>query len=230
MEFLSNKYVLLSLTIGVFVAAKWLQRRVGSVILNPILITILVVIGYLLIFDIDYSTYAAAGDYIDFWLKPAIVALGVPLYKQLENIRRQILPLFMAELAGCIIGIISVVLVAQAMGAEREVIMSLAPKATTTPIAMEVSRALGGVPALSAAVVICTGIFGGMIGYRFMDYSRVKSNVARGLSLGTAAHAIGTSTAIGISQRHGAFASLGLILNGILTALIAPYVLAIMGY
>ena len=150
MSFLGNKIFLIALTFIVFLGAKLLQRRTGIALLNPILVSIIVLILFLTGFGIDYDAYLAGGEYIDFWLKPAVVALGVPLYRQLETIRKQMLPLLIAELAGCVAGIVSVVLVAQLLGATQEVILSLAPKAVTTPIAMEIAQSVGGIPALTA--------------------------------------------------------------------------------
>ena len=231
MEFLTNKYFLIALTFGFYLGGQLLQRRAGVKILNPILIAIACLISFLCFFDIDFETYQAGGEYIDFWLKPAVVALGVPLYKQLSTIRKQILPIIAAELAGCVAGVVSVVLLAQAMGASREVVLSLASKSVTTPIAMEVTAAVGGLPPLTAAVVVCVGIFGGMTGFRVMKMTRVKSPMARGLAMGTAAHALGTTAAIEHGgSRYGAWASLGLTLNGLFTALLTPTLLAVMGY
>ena len=147
---LGNSYVLLALTFAVFIVASRLSRRWGNVFFNPILITIVVLIAVLKLGGVSYSSYAAGGDLISFWLKPAVVALGVPLYRQLASIRRQALFILMAELAGCVAGIVSVVLVAQWLGASREVVLSLASKSVTTPIAMEVTQAVGGIPSLSA--------------------------------------------------------------------------------
>lgn len=230
MSYLENKYFLIALTFAVFLGARLLQRRTGVALFNPILISIVAIIVFLSCLGIDYDTYAAGGEYIDFWLKPAVVALGVPLYRQLDAIKKQILPLLLAELAGCVAGVVSVVLVAEALGASREVILSLAPKAVTTPIAMEISSAMGGIPALTAAVVVCTGIFGGMAGFGIVKMSRIKSPIAGGLSIGTAAHAVGTSASMQRGERYGAFSSLGLTLNGLLTAMLAPWILAFMGY
>lgn len=136
----------------------------------------------------------------------------------------------MAEIAGCVAGLVSVVLLAELFGASREVVLSLAPKAVTTPIAMEISAAMGGVTPLTAAVVVCTGIFGGMAGFRMVRLSRIKSPIASGLSIGTAAHAVGTASALERGERYGAFSSLGLTLNGLLTALLAPLILSLLGY
>lgn len=228
MIFITNKFFLIALTFIFYVGAQWLQRRTGVKLLNPILLSIAALIAFLMFFNVDYSTYQAGGEYIDFWLKPAVVALGVPLYKQLSTIRKQLLPLILSELAGCVAGIVSVVGIAQLLGASREVVLSLAPKAVTTPIAMEISTAVGGIPPLTAAVVVCTGIFGGMAGFQMVKMSRIKSPIAQGLSIGTAAHAVGTSAAMERSERYGAFSSLGLTLNGLFTALLTPFILHFM--
>ena len=222
MSFLDNQYFLLALTFIIYVASQLLQRRTGISMLNPILLSTVAIIVFLLVCDIDYDTYSKGGEFIDFWLKPAVVALGVPLYRQLESIKKQFLPILLAEVAGCI--------VAQILGASREVVMSLASKSVTTPIAIEVTQAIGGIPALTAAVVVCTGIFGGMTGFRMMKLSRVKSPIAQGLSMGTAAHAVGTSVAMETGYRYGAFSSLGLTINGLFTALLTPFILELLGY
>ena len=177
---------------------------------------------------ISYETYNEGGRFIEFWLKPAVVALGVPLYLQLETIKKQLLPILLSQLAGCIVGVVSVVLIAKAMGASEEIIYSLAPKSVTTPIAMEVTKSLGGIPSLTAAVVVCVGLVGGIVGMKAMKATHIGSPMAQGLSLGTAAHAVGTSTAMDISRKYGAFASLGLTLNGILTALLTPSILRLL--
>lgn len=229
MEFLENKYLLLALTFGAFALFKELQRRTGWVLLNPILLTIALLILFLKLTGISYETYQAGGQLIEFWLKPAVVALGVPLYLQLEMIKKQLLPILLSQLVGCLVGIVSVVLVAKLLGATPDVICSLAPKSVTTPIAMEVSNTIGGIPSLTAAVVVLVGLFGAVFGFKILTLGRVKSPIAQGLSMGTASHAIGTSAAMEISRKYGAYASLGLTLNGILTALLTPTILRLLG-
>jgi predicted murein hydrolase (TIGR00659 family) len=229
MEFLGNKYLLLALTFGAFAMFKALQKRMGWVLLNPILLTIATLILYLKCADISYETYSEGGELIAFWLKPAVVALGVPLYLQLEMIKKQWMPILLSQLVGCLVGVVSVVLIAKGLGATPDVICSLAPKSVTTPIAMEVSNATGGIPSLTAAVVVMVGLFGAVFGFRVLDMGRVKSPIAQGLSMGTASHAIGTSAAMEVSRKYGAYASLGLTLNGILTSILAPMVLRLMG-
>lgn len=226
MEILENSFVLIALTFATFWAAKWLQQRTGWVVLNPILITIAVLIIFLKVMGISYETYSDAGRQIDFWLKPAIVALGVPLYLQLKVIRKQWLPILLSQLVGCVAGIVSVVLVARWLGASESVVISLAPKSVTTPIAMEVCAAQGGIPSLTAAIVVSVGLFGAVCGFRVLQLGRIKSHSSQGLSMGTASHAVGTSRAMEVGPKHGAFAGVGLILNGLLTAILTPIVLS----
>lgn len=209
MDFLENKFFLLALTFVFFFGAKVLQKKTGFVLLNPILITIALLIVFLRFTGISYDTYQEGGYLIEFWLKPAVVALGVPLYLQLETIKKQLLPIIISELVGCLVGIVSVVLVAKLLGATQEVIVSLASKSVTTPIAMEVTQAVGGIPSLTAAVVVCVGIFGAIFGFKVLSLGHVKSPIAQGLSMGTASHAVGTSAAMEVSGKYGAYASLG---------------------
>ncbi len=229
MSYFENKFFLLALTFGLFFFSKLLQKKTGIVLLNPILLTIAVLIIFLKMTGVSYETYNEGGHLIEFWLKPAVVALGVPLYLQLETIRKQLIPIILSQLAGCIVGVISVVLIAKYMGASKEIIYSLAPKSVTTPIAMEVTKTLGGIPSLTAAVVVCVGLLGAILGFRTMKITHIASPIAQGLSMGTAAHAVGTSAAMDISSKYGAYASLGLTVNGIFTALFTPTILRLLG-
>ena len=229
MEYLSNMYFLLALTFVVYAASQILQLRTGWTVLNPILVSAVVIIAFLKTTGVSIETYNEGGRLIEFWLKPAVVALGVPLYLQLETIKKQLLPIILSQLAGCIVGVVSVVLIAKWMGASDEIIYSLAPKSVTTPIAMEVAGSLGGIPSLTAAVVVCVGLLGGMLGFKALKVGHVHSPMAQGLSMGTAAHAVGTSAAMDVSRKYGAFASLGLTLNGIFTALLTPSILRLLG-
>lgn len=228
MEYLGNNFFLLTLTFGVFFAAKLLQKATRSALLNPILLAIAIIICYLEVTGISYEKYYESAHLIEFWLKPAVVALGVPLYQQLSTIKKQIVPLVASSFIGCIVGIVSVVLTATLCGASHEVAVSLAPKSVTTPIAMEVSCSVGGIPSLTAAVVVVVGILGAIMGFRILQFGRVSNPIAQGLSMGTASHAVGTSKAMEVGTHYGAFSSLGLTLNGIFTAIFTPLVLEIM--
>lgn len=229
MPYIENNIYFIALTFVIFLAAKKLQVWTRQIWLNPILVTILMLIGILKVYGVDYDTYKNAGNMIEFWLKPAIVALGVPLYLQLRNIRRQLFPIVASQLVGCIVGVVSVVGVARLMGASREVVISLAPKSVTTPIAMEVCSKLGGIPSLTAAIVVCVGLLGAICGFKVLEIGRINRTDSQGISIGTASHAVGTSRAMEKGDDYGVFASLGLILNGLLTALLTPFILKLMG-
>ena len=229
MEIMSNPIILLAITFGIYYVARQIQKWTGWVVLNPILITIAALIALLQLTGISYETYEQGGQYIDFWLKPAIVALGVPLYQNLGQIRRHLLPILMSQIVGCLVGLVSVTLIASALGASHEVIVSLAPKSVTTPIAMEVCKTSGGIPSLTAAIVVIVGLFGAIFGFKILEVWHVHNPFSQGISMGTAAHAVGTSRAMEKGEIYGAYSSLGLILNGVLTALLTPFVLKLLG-
>lgn len=229
MEFLKSELCLLTFTFAIYFGAQQLQRRSGLTLLNPVLITILAMIGILKLLGVDYATYSSGCSIVEFWLKPAIVALGLPLYLQFSAIRKDFMPILVSQVIGCLIGLISVVGIARLMGASRDVIVSLAPKSVTTPIAIEISTKLDGVPSLTAAIVVCVGLFGAIAGFRVLSLGHVASPIARSLSMGTAAHVIGTSRVSELGERASSYATVGLILNGVLTAILAEPVIRLMG-
>ena len=229
-EYFSNEFFLIALTFGSYFIGKLLRKRTGWVVMNPILVAIVVVISFLELSGVSYDTYNEGGHMIEFWLRPAVVALGVPLYMQLEKIKKELVPILMSELAGCVVGIVSVVWIAKELGAGREVILSLASKSVTTPIAMEVCRTAGGIPSLTAAIVVGVGLFGAVFGFKILEVWHVRNPFSQGISMGTASHAVGTSRAMEKGETHGAYSSLGLILNGVLTALLTPFVLKLLGF
>lgn len=228
-EYFSNEFFLIAMTFGTYFLGKLLRKWTHWAIANPILVAIVLMITFLEVTGVSYETYNEGGHLIEFWLRPAVVALGVPLYLQLGKIKKHIIPILLSEFAGCIAGVISVVYIAKELGASKDVILSLAPKSVTTPIAMEVTKSLGGIPSLTAAVVVCVGLLCAVCGYKTMGFAHVTSPVAQGLSMGTAAHALGTATSMDHGRLHGAYASLGLTLNGIFTSLFTPIIIPMLG-
>ena len=178
-QLFSNQYIILALTFAVFYYFRRLQYRTGWVLLNPILIAIVLLIAYLKLTGVSFETFEQSGQLIDFWLKPAVVALGVPLYLQFEAIKVMV-PHRSVALVGCLVGIVSVVVVAQLFGASNVVIISMASKSVTTPIAMEVTQALGGIPSLTAAVVVITGILGAYWALRLWPWATSAVPLPRG--------------------------------------------------
>ena len=227
-QFLESEVFVLSFTLLVYFSAQQLQNKLKLILLNPILVSSAIIILFLSVFNIDYTVYHQNVRIIEFFLKPAVVAMGVPLYQQLERIRKQTVIIFVCQLAGCVSGVLSVVIIAKLMGASKEIIYSLAPKSVTVPIAMEISRITGGIPSLTAAVVVIVGMFGAIFGYTILKIARITNPISQSIAMGTAAHGIGTSRSMTISPNYGVYSSLGLILNGILTSALTPYLLKVM--
>lgn len=225
MSYLSNPVFLLFITLALYALGQFLTTKKKWVIFNPIILSTALLITYLLVLDIPYEKYDVAGQYIDFFLKPSIVALAVPLYIQWDKIKKQLIPIVLSQFVGCIIGIVSVIFLAKWTGADKEIILSLAPKSVSTPIALEISNSIGGIPSITATAVMLTGIFGSMIGFGFLNLSRITNPMSQGIAMGTSSHAMGTMKAMTISNTYGAFASVGMIFNGIFTAIFAPLIL-----
>lgn len=218
---ISDPMALVTITFLVYWGAGWLQKKTKISWLSPMLLTIASLIALLKATGISYEKYYESGHMIEFWLKPAIVALGLPLYNELKHIKSQFITLFLTELVGCLTGIVTVVVIAKWLGATPDVICSLAPKSVSTPIAIEISTKIGGIPALTSAIVVAVGMIGAALGLKMMSWGHVRHAVSQSLSMGTAAHVMGTNRISEISDRYGAYATLGLILNGVLTAFLA---------
>lgn len=222
MVIISNPAVLLALTFMLYYGSAVLQKKFHSALISPVVITAAFLIGYLMVFNLSFDDYQKGGIYIEFWLKPSVVALAVPLYLQMEKIKKQLVPLMLSQFFASIAGILSVCYTAKLLGAPREIILSLAPKSVTTPIAVEVSSVLGGMPPLTTAAVILTGMLGSIFGIHILRLSGISKPMGQGLSLGSSSHGLGVMAAMGLSEKFAAFATIGLIMNGIFTAFLAP--------
>lgn len=193
--------------------------------LSPIIIAVASLIAILSLTGISYDDYFAGASFIHFLLGPATVALAVPIYDQRTKLAKLWLPLLAGLVTGCIAAIASVMLIGSALGVSEATLLSLVPKSVTTPIAMGISESIGGMPDLTAALVVITGILGSIIGAPFFRMLRViKAEPACGCALGLAAHGMGTGAAFQISQRAGAFAGLAMGVSGIITAFLAPLI------
>ena len=228
-EILRQPSILLFLTLAAYALAIIIRKRTGNILFNPVLISTVALIAYLKILNIDYAVYHNAAQFIDFWLKPAVVVLAVPLYQNRRKIFNQWLPVIVSQLAGSVTGIVTGMYFAKWLGAEREVVLSLASKSVTNPIAIEITRSIGGIPAITAATVIIAGLVGQIAGYKMLKNTVVMPSSV-GMSLGTASHAMGIAASLERSRRMAAYAGLGLTLNGVLTALIAPLIIPILEF
>ena len=223
-ELFRSSLFLLTFTLGVYVLSVWLYRRSKIRLLHPILTSTAVIIVFLKAAGIEYETYAAGTDLIDFMLGVSVVALGYLLYEQLEHLKGRLATILTSVAVGSVVGIASVVLIARWMGADEIIVASLQPKQVTTPIAISLSETSGGIPSLTSMVVILAGMLGGIVGPAVMDKLGINDRIARGLALGSASHAVGTARAIELGAVEGAVSGLAIGLMGIVTALLIPLI------
>lgn len=219
----------LTVTLLAWLVADGLSWAAGRhALVNPVLIAIILIGALLRLTATDYARYFEGAQFVHFLLGPATVALGVPLYRNLALVRRNLLPMLAALGVGSVVAIASAVGIAAAFGVPRQVIVSLAPKSVTAGIAMAVSESLGGIPSLTAALVITTGIVGAILVTPLMNALGIRDYAARGFAVGLASHGIGTARAFTVNSVAGIFAGIAMGLNAVVTAILVPLVLRLL--
>ena len=220
----------LTATLLAYQGGYWLYRRSGmNALVNPVLLAIAVLAGLLLATGTSYQDYFNGAQFVHFLLGPATVALAVPLYNHVKHVRALLLPLAAGLLVGSLTAILTAVAVGKLLGASTATVLSLAPKSVTTPIAMGIAERIGGLPPLTAILVIATGVLGAAFGSHLFNALRLRSPAVRGFAMGLASHGIGTARAFQESEQAGAFAALAMGLNGMLTAILLPLLLPLIG-
>ena len=211
------------LTLLAFVIGQQLYQRLGKrAYLQPVVVGMVLVIGVLVALGIPYRHYYSSSDPLNLMLGPATVALAVPLYQNLRRIRALLLPILLTLMCGSIITVGLAVGIMWLFGTETTSMISMSTKSITTPIAMTVSEKLGGLPSLSAVLVMVTGALGAIVGVPLMRRTGVQDEAVKGITLGLAAHAIGTARALEESEECGAFSALAMGITGVLTAFLLP--------
>jgi predicted murein hydrolase (TIGR00659 family) len=219
----------LAATLVAYSIADYLSALAGRhPLVNPVAISALLLIGLLLATHTDYKTFFAGAQFVHFLLGPATVSLAIPLYRNRRQVVASLAPMALALLAGCLTAIISAVGIGALLDAPREVLLSLAPKSVTAPIAMSLAQSLGGEPTLTAALVVLTGIFGATFLTPFLNLIRVRDRAARGFAAGVAAHGLGAARAFQVGPVEGAFAGIAMGLNGALTSVLLPALAALL--
>ncbi len=213
----------LTATVLAYLAADAAARRLGNAPwANPVLFSVLLIAPVLWVSGTDYATYFEGAQFIHFLLGPATVALALPLWDNRDMIGRSVAPILLALLVGSLVAAGSAILLARAFALPTDVILSLAPKSTTAPVALGVSEVVGGIPTLTAVLVILTGIIGAVTVTPLMNLLGISDWRARGFAVGVAAHGIGTARAFQVNQIAGAYAGIAMALNALLTSLIVP--------
>lgn len=216
---------LIAFEIGLFV-----NRKTKKSFLNPLLIAIGIVIVVLKTFDISLEDYKKGGQVISFLLAPATVVLAVPLYKNFTVLKKNAIPIIVGIFIGSVVSVTSIILLSKAFKLNAVLSLSLVPKSVTTPIGIEISKQLGGVPELTVATIIITGITGAIISQVVFSALRIKDKVAMGIAIGTSSHAVGTSKAIEMGEIEGGMSGLSIGVAGLITVIIAPVIVKIFLY
>jgi len=196
-------------------------------LLHPVVIAVALLIGFLVFADIHYRDYFAGAQFVHFLLGPATVALAVPLYRQLPKLRRLWAPILITIVFGVSLAALSSVGIAWLLGADLETLRSLAPKSVTAPVAMGISAQLGGLPSLTAVLVVLTGILGAVIGNRLFSWMRCQDDSVKGVAMGITAHGMGTARAFQLSREMGAFSGLAMALSALISAFLVPVLMGL---
>lgn len=194
-----------------------LKRKFKMAIFNPLLISIIAVIAVLCLLHIDYDTYNQSGQYISYLLTPATVCLAVPLYQQMELLKKNLKAVVIGIVSGVLASLVSVLILARLFRLSHEQYVTLLPKSITTAIGMGVSEELGGIVTITVAVIIITGVLGNMVAETVIKLAHIEEPIAKGLALGTSSHTIGTAKAMELGEIEGAMSSLAIAVAGLLT-------------
>ncbi|MEM8795664.1 MAG: LrgB family protein [Pseudomonadota bacterium] len=215
----------LTLTLAAFQCGTWIYAKANlNPLLNPVLIAVVLIVGILLTTQTSYQDYFEGAQFVHFLLGPATVALAIPLYRQFDRVRGSAISIITSIITGSLTAITSAIGIGYLLSASDEALVSLAPKSITAPVAMGITEQLGGLPSLTAVLVIVTGVLGAMIGPFVLNLIGVKDWQARGLAMGTASHGIGTARALQVNEVAGAFSGLAMGLNALATAILLPII------
>ena len=223
-KLLNSEIFILTLVIGVYLAAVWLFHKTKLNLLHPLLVSIPVLAVITHVLGIPFESFEKGSRIISFMLGPTVVVLGYLLYEQIARLKENAVSIITSVFVGCVTGIVSVIFIARYFGADHALSASLEPKSVTTPIAMSIAERSGGIPSIAAVVVIVVGIFGGMVGPFILERLGIKSRIARGLALGSAAHGLGTARAMELGTIEGAISGLAIGVMGIMTAILVPVI------
>ena len=204
-----------------FEIGKFIFNKTKLAIFNPLLIATIIVMGFLNIFHITVVDYMLGGNLIVFFLAPATVVLAIPLFQQIDLLKKHFIPIIGGGIVGAVVAILSVIILGKLLGIDHQLLVSFMPKSITTPIGIELSKMLGGIPSITVFAIIITGITGNVTA-PFIYSIRIKNPIAKGLGLGISSHAVGTSRAIEMGKVEGAMSALSIVIAGILTIILAP--------
>ncbi|SEU12527.1 CidB/LrgB family autolysis modulator [Paenibacillus sp. NFR01] len=217
----------LILTLVLYLLAKRLYRSTGNMLFSPLIVTPLAIIGFLLLTGHSYKSYNAGGQWLTDLLQPATVAFAIPLHKNFKVLKKHAAEIAAGVLSGTVMAVLSSMLLARMLHLSGDLATSLVPRSVTTPIAMSISQSIGGIPSITAVFVIMTGVLGSLMGPSVLRLFRIDNEVARGVSLGTAAHGTGTSKAFELGSLTGTISSIAMILSALFSIGLTPTLFAV---
>ena len=213
------------LTLIAFECGVAIHKKFSHTLVNPLLIANVLIIGFLCATGISYDTYKVGGDYISFFLGPVTVVLAVPLYKQIQHLKKHWFPILTGICVGSLTSILCVIATSKLFHLSETLMLSIVPKSITIPMGSVVSEQIGGIPSITIIAITVTGITGAVTAPIVCKYCSIKDPVAQGVGIGTASHALGTSTAMTMGEIQGAMSSLSIGVAGVFTAFVAPILL-----
>ncbi len=225
--FLSSPYWAILVTLLAYAAGIWIQQKTKCTFLQPIIVCSAFLIAFLTITGISFEEYNESCQFFNFVLPLTAVVLAIPLYRNLDVLKKYALPIFSGIAAGTLATISSLVLIGKLMGTKETILISMLPKSATNPIAIEVAAQIGGIPSLTVAMVVVAGCFGAVCGPELLKIMGVTHPVAKGIAIGTLSHAVGTARAFKEGEIEGSMSSLAIALAGMATAVCAPIAAAI---
>lgn len=220
--FTDNTFFGLFISLVTFEIGLIIYKKTKFPLFNPLLIAIILVIGFLKIFDIDFDTYNKSGQFINMFLGPATIVLAVPLYKQFELLKKNFIPIIIGITVGSLVGILSIIAISVFFKLDRLITISLLSKSVTTPIGIEITNQLGGLTPVTVLAIILSGIVGAIVAPTVCKVFKITNPVAIGVGIGTASHAVGTSKAFELGETEGAMSSLSIGIAGVITVFLAP--------
>ena len=222
-----NEFLQDSVFFGVFISVvtyeigALIKRKWNVAIFNPLLISIALIIVFLILFDVDYDTYDFVAQYLSYFLTPATVALAVPLYEQIEPLKNNWKAIIAGIFSGALTSALCVLILSIVMGLDHKQYVTLLPKSITTAIGMGLSEELGGIVTITVAVIVVTGVIGNMFAEQICKLFHITDPVAKGIAIGSSAHAMGTAKAMEMGEIEGAMSSLSIAVSGLLTVVVS---------
>ena len=221
---LSTTFFGVTISLLTYFLGMFLRKKFNYAIVNPLLISTILTIVFLLVFDVDYETYNQGAQYLSVFLTPVTICLAVPLYRQLQVLKKNIVAVIVGISCGVFAHALTILTLSKLFGLDRVLTLSILPKSVTTPIAVGISNELSGIEAVTIMGVMVAGIMGAVLGPIVCRIFRIKEPVAQGLGIGSASHAVGTSKALEMGEIQGAMSSLAIVVTGILTVIVVPIV------